>query len=152
MNIRPSQSTNSQNFSSGEHEQDIWRDKYFSTLDELESEQAAATAAIDVLRRGLLSVSLAGDGLDADLDEKLVKLRGKLKTAQDYSSLSKLLQNIESDLIRLETQKQENTETQKAYTGEALSLLLQSSLDAEIKQELKVFQKKIKASVRITAI
>jgi len=146
MNIRPSQSTNSQNFSSGEHEQDIWRDKYFSTLDELESEQAAATAAIDVLRRGLLSVSLAGDGLDADLDEKLVKLRGKLKTAQDYSSLSKLLQNIESDLIRLETQKLENTETQKAYTGEALSLLLQSSLDAEIKQELKVFQKKIKAS------
>ena len=146
MNIRPSQSTNSQNFSSGEHEQDIWRDKYFSTLDELESEQAAATAAIDVLRRGLLSVSLAGDGLDADLDEKLVKLRGKLKTAQDYSSLSKLLQNIESDLIRLETQKLENTETQKAYTVEALSLLLQSSLDAEIKQELKVFQKKIKAS------
>jgi diguanylate cyclase len=146
MNIRPSQSTNSRNISSGEHEQDIWRDKYFSTLDELENEQATATAAIDVLRRGLLSVSLAGDGLDGDLDEKLAKLRGELKTAQDYSSLSKLLQNIESDLIRLDTQKLENTKTQKSHTGEALSLLLKSSLDAEIKQELKVFQKKIKAS------
>jgi diguanylate cyclase (GGDEF)-like protein len=146
MNIRPSLSTNSRNFSSGEHEQDIWRDKYFSTLDELENEQAKATAAIDVLRRGLLSVSLAGDGLDADLDDKLLKLRGELKTAQDYSSLSKLLQNIESDLIRLETQKLENTETQKNHTGEALSLLLKSPLDAEIKQELKIFQKKIRTS------
>ncbi|HAG71658.1 MAG TPA: hypothetical protein DCL66_05595 [Gammaproteobacteria bacterium] len=146
MNIRPSQSTGSRNINSVEHEQDIWRDKYFTTLDELENEQAIAAAAIDVLRRGLLSVSLAGDGLDADLDEKLVKLRDELKTAQDYASLSKLLQNIESDLIRLDTQKLENTKTQKNHTGEALSLLLKSSLDAEIKQELKVFQKKIKAS------
>lgn len=146
MNIRQSQRSDSQNSSSGEHDQEIWREKYFSTLDEMENEQTTANAAIDVLRRGLLSVSLAGDGLDADLDEKLTKLRGQLKTAQDYSSLSKLLQNIESDLIRLDNQKLENTKTQKNHTGEALSLLLKSSLDAEIKQELKVFQKKIKAS------
>ncbi|MFT4887403.1 MAG: diguanylate cyclase (GGDEF)-like protein [Pseudohongiellaceae bacterium] len=151
MNIRQPQRSNSQGassqgISSDDHEQEIWRDKYFSTLDELENEQSTANAAIDVLRRGLLSVSLAGDGLDADLDEKLTELRGQLKTAQDYSSLSKLLQNIESDLIRLDTQKLENTRTQKTHTGEALSLLLTSSIDAEIKQELKVFQKKIKAS------
>lgn len=146
MDIRQSQRSSSQGISSGEHEQEIWRDKYFSTLDELEHEQKTANAAIDVLRRGLLSVSLAGDGLDADLDDKLTKLRGQLKTAKDYPSLSKLLQNIETDLIRLDTRKLENTKTQKSHTGEALSLLLKSSLDPEIKQELKVFQKKIKAS------
>lgn len=146
MNIRQPQKSNSRNISSGEHEQEIWRDKYFSTLDEMENEQTTASAAIDVLRRGLLSVSLAGGGLDADLDEKLTKLRGLLKTAEDYSSLSKLLQNIESDLIRLDTEKLANTKTQKNHTREALSLLLKSSLDAEIKQELKVFQRKIKAS------
>lgn len=146
MNIRQSQRSSPHGISSDKHEQEIWRDKYFSTLDELENEQKTANAAIDVLRRGLLSVSLAGDGLDADLDQKLTKLRSLLKTAQDYSSLSTLLQNIETDLIRLDTHKLENTKTQKSHTGEALSLLLKSSLDPEIKKELKAFQKKIKAS------
>lgn len=146
MNTRTSKRSNSRNISSTGHEQEIWRDKYFSTLDELENEQTSANATIDVLRRGLLSVSLAGDGLDGDLDQKLIKLRGQLKTAQDYSELSQLLQNIETDLIQLDTQKLESSKKQKTHTAEALSLLLKSSLDSEIKQELKDFQKKLKSS------
>lgn len=124
----------------------MWRDKYFSALDNLESEQKDAEVTIDVLRRGLLSVSLAGDGLDADLDSKLGKLRAQLKTARDYPTISELLQAIEADLIRLDTAKAESSKNQKQHTSDALSLLLKSSIDSEIKKELKEFQKKIKAS------
>jgi len=59
MNIRQPRQSNSQGISSGDHEQEIWRDKYFSTLDELENKQTTANPAIDVPRRGLLRDSLA---------------------------------------------------------------------------------------------
>lgn len=124
----------------------MWRDKYFSALDNLENEQKETGATIDVLRRGLLSVSLAGDGLDAELDSKLGKLRAQLKTAKDYPTISELLQAIETDLVRLDTEKVESSKSQKQHTSDALTLLLKSSIDTEIKKELKEFQKRIKAS------
>lgn len=146
MNTSNSLRSNTQNNKSSNYDQDSWREKYFSALEDQENDKNEANSTIDVLRRGLLSVSLAGDGLDLALDSKLSKLRSLLKTARDYPVISELLQTIETDLIRLDTEKAAASQKQKQHTSDALALLLKSSIDAEIKNELKEFQKKIKAS------
>ncbi|MFK7863337.1 MAG: GGDEF domain-containing protein [Pseudohongiellaceae bacterium] len=146
MNTTSSLRSDAQSKKPTAYDQDSWREKYFSSLEDQEKEKIEADSTIDVLRRGLLSVSLAGDGLDISLDSKLSKLRALLKTARDYPSISELLQTIESDLIRLDTQKAEESRKQKQHTSDALALLLNSSIDTEIKKELKDFQKKLKSS------
>lgn len=146
MSNSPSSSANSRNESLTGHSEDIWREKYLSSLDEIEQREESNQAAIDVLKRGILSVSLAGEGLDSDLDMLLHNLRREIKNIQSNSRVSELNQQIESRLIQLDTELSATLQEQLSSFSTSLSILHKSSLDPDTKKKLRAFQKKITAS------
>jgi len=56
-----------------------WKKKYFSTLEELEKLEQQSADNDTLLRRSLLSLSLALDGFDNKLDQQLDKLRKDIR-------------------------------------------------------------------------
>ncbi len=83
----------------------IWREKYLESLDAQEKESAAQQETINTLRRGLLSVSLVGDGIDQDLDTALASLRRQLHKLDQHAELNSLLATIEEKLLELDNRK-----------------------------------------------
>lgn len=83
----------------------IWREKYLESLDLQEKESAQQQETINTLRRGLLSVSLVGDGIDRELDASLASLRRQLHKLDQQAELNSLLQTIEEKLLELDNRK-----------------------------------------------
>jgi len=83
----------------------IWREKYLESLETQEKETAQQQETINTLRRGLLSVSLAGDGIDQELDTSLASLRRQLHKLDQQAELNSLLQTIEEKLLELDNKK-----------------------------------------------
>ena len=48
-----------------------WKQKYLASLDSLERTQQQYQGQVELLRKGLVRVSLAADGLDPALDQQL---------------------------------------------------------------------------------
>ena len=88
----------------------VWREKYLESLDAQEKESAQLQETINTLRRGLLSVSLVGDGIDQDLDDNLAALRRQLHKLDQQAELNNLLQIIETKLLELDARKVEKTD------------------------------------------
>ena len=83
----------------------IWREKYLESLDAQEKESAHQQETINTLRRGLLSVSLVGDGIDKDLDLSLASLRKQLHKLDQQAELNTLLRVVEEKLLDLDNRK-----------------------------------------------
>lgn len=95
-----------------------WKQKFLDALEEHEQREKSLQQRIGTLRRGLLGVSLAGDGLDDRLDRQLGQLRKLLRKSDHETGLEALLEQIESSVLRLDSGKQEEA----AALNQALKL------------------------------
>lgn len=126
-----------------------WKSKYLDFLESHEEEQTRQEDLIRVLRRGLLSVSLLGDGLDSQLDQKLHTLRAVLQKLDKQSAgLDDLLQTIETDLLRMDSQRNQEAVALKFTLSKSLSELLQCKLitHSDYRRALKRMQKEVRKS------
>jgi len=124
-----------------------WKQKYFDSLDELEQSQSSLQDKVDVLRRGLVSVSLAGDGLDNSLDLELTQLRELLRGRNQKSdaTLRQLLEKIETTILSLDSGRQQSaTAAQKVISGIIAEILSSKlNLSRPLRQDLKRFNKQL---------
>ncbi len=91
-----------------------WKEKYLATLDILEKTQTENAAQIELLRKGLVRISLAADGLDASLDDQLEQLRAALRNDNSSSRLEPLLKQLEHTVVSLDDRrKDEHTDIQQ---------------------------------------
>lgn len=96
--------TTQSNFTTASDNQpDRWRTKYFDQLEEQEQETAELQSAISLLRRSLLSLSIAAEGMDGELDQRLTELRERLHKQDNSTGLARCLETIESRLTHCET-------------------------------------------------
>lgn len=126
-----------------------WKSKYLDFLESHEEEQTRQEDLIRVLRRGMLSVSLLGDGLDSQLDQKLHTLRAVLqKLDRQSAGLDDLLQTIETDLLRMDSQRNQEAVALKFTLSKSLSELLQckSITHSDYCRALKRMQKEVRKS------
>ena len=82
-----------------------WKEKYLSALEEFELQQKEDQARLDLLRKGLVRVSLAAEGLDNALDQQLDEMRSVLRTSQDIQSLEPLITKLEKTVVAMEGQR-----------------------------------------------
>lgn len=99
-----------------------WKEKYLVALEEFEASHKQDQQRLDILRRGLVRVSLAADGLDNTLDEQLAELRTNLRGSRDIRTLEPLVSDLERTIVALDDRRKQDHEA------------LQSLLDAELEQ------------------
>ncbi|MEZ5506904.1 MAG: GGDEF domain-containing protein [Gammaproteobacteria bacterium] len=101
-----------------------WKEKYLVALEEFEASHKQDQQRLDILRRGLVRVSLAADGLDSTLDEQLAELRTNLRGSRDIRTLEPLVSDLERTIVALDDRRKQDHEA------------LQSLLDTELEQYL----------------
>ncbi len=126
-----------------------WKTKYLDFLEEHEQEQSRQEDLIRVLRRGLLSVSLVGDGLDPELDSKLTTLRASLQKLENKSpGLDDLVQAIETDLLRMDSQRNQEAVALKFTLSKSIAELIECKAlhNSDYLKTLKRMQKEVRKS------
>ena len=84
-----------------------WREKYLDLVELQESQQHDFDDQLEQLRRALVRVSLAADGVDPELDRVLAALREHLKSPEKHNQLYKRLAVVEEALIAFDERKVE---------------------------------------------
>ncbi|MDP3516112.1 MAG: GGDEF domain-containing protein [Pseudohongiella sp.] len=116
-----------------------WKRKFLDALEEHENREKALSSRIKLLRRGLLGVSLAGDGHDPRLDKQLADLRSSLRHDDREAGLERLLEQIEQSVIRLDNEKDTSNWALKQAFESAISELSKLPLSGATRRQLKKF-------------
>ena len=116
-----------------------WKRKFLDALEEHENREKALSSRIKLLRRGLLGVSLAGDGHDPRLDKQLADLRSSLRHDDRESGLERLLEQIEQSVIRLDNEKDTSNWALNQAFESAISELSTLPLSSATRRQLKKF-------------
>ena len=116
-----------------------WKRKFLDALEDHEQREKALTARIRLLRRGLLGVSLAGDGYDSRLDKQLAELRASLRHDDRETGLELLLEQIEQSIVRLEDEKNTSDWALQQAFNSCINELMQLALPRSTRRQLKKF-------------
>lgn len=141
---------------SGFQGQNKWKDKYLASLQDIESLEGKLDQRVDILRRGLVRVSLAADGVDPDLDVLLGRLRAILRNAFEYQSIANTVESIENAVLRMDKQRAADFEGVHATFEKLIDGLMALEPQHLSKSQLKRFQnsahKRLKAREPIQKI
>ena len=124
-----------------------WKRKFLDALEEHEQREKILSARIRLLRRGLLGISLAGDGHDSRLDKQLAELRNSLRHDDRETGLERLLEQIEQSIVRLDNEKNASGWALQQAFQSALAELAQLPLSGAKRRQLKKFSSDL--SVRL---
>lgn len=116
-----------------------WKRKFLDALEHHEQREKILSARIRLLRRGLLGVSLAGDGHDSHLDRQLSELRKCLRHDDRETGLELLLEQIEQSVVRLDNEKSTSGWALQQAFQSAISDLTQLPLTGSLRRQLKKF-------------
>jgi diguanylate cyclase len=120
-----------------------WKRKFLDALEDSEQREKSLTNRIRLLRRGLLGISLAGDGHDPQLDKQLEQLRKILRKDDRETGLELLLEHIEKSIIRLDNEKSSSNIALKEAFASSLTELDQLPLPGSIRRQLKKFSRSL---------
>lgn len=122
-----------------------WKRKFLDALEDSEQREKSLANRIRLLRRGLLGVSLAGDGHDPQLDKQLEQLRKILRKDDRETGLELLLEHIEKSIIRLDNDKSSSNIALKEAFASSLAELDQLPLPGSTRRQLKKFSRSLNA-------
>lgn len=118
-----------------------WKEKYLFALEEFEASHKKDQQRLDILRRGLVRVSLAADGLDAPLDEQLAELRSCLRSNRDIVTLEPLVAQLERTVVALDDRRKQEHDQLLALLEEHLDRCADMELPRQEKSTLKKLRK-----------
>lgn len=129
-----------------------WKKKFLDVLEVHDQREKSLINRIRLLRRGLVGVSLAGDGLDTTLDRELNALRTTLRTEDNESGLEALLERIEKSVLRLDTRKEQSTRgIQNALTLSAAQLQ-ELDVSRDLKRAIKQYSKELPGKLKVLTL
>jgi len=117
-----------------------WREKYLNALDEQERLEEEHSEQTDLLKRALVRVSLAAEGLDEELDNILETVRATLRKDK-LDRLEGTLEQLEESILSYDQQRQ----SQHQQSQQAMLRLL-SSLQP-ISREERALARELKSSL-----
>lgn len=124
-----------------------WKRKFLDALEDQEKRERGFNNRIKLLRRGLVGVSLAGDGLDTELDRELASLRSSLRAEGSESGFEVLFERIEKSVLRLDTLKEQSSEALQAALNHSVAQLQILDLSGERKREIRKFSKSLHSKI-----
>lgn len=120
-----------------------WKEKYLAALEEFESSQKRDQSRLDILRKGLVRVSLAADGLDETLDEQLDEIRTALRGGRDIQTLEPLIAQLERTVVALDDRRKDEHSEIAQLLDEKLEKYLEYSLPRKDKNQIKQLRKSL---------
>lgn len=125
-----------------------WKKKFLDALEVHDSREKSLLNRIRLLRRGLVGVSLAGDGLDTSLDRELSSLRATLRSEDTESGLELLLERIERSVLRLDSHKENSVSSIQNALSLSVKQLQEISLSRELKRAVRQYAKGLPSKVK----
>lgn len=125
----------------------VWKDKYLNALELIEQTDETNKLYAEQLKRCMVRVSLAADGVDPELDSVMSLLRNSLKKELSIPELEALGQKIEHSVLVLDQKKVQHQQQLQMQFDLLVDQLLGLEPPRKIKRELKYFQKKLPASL-----
>lgn len=125
-----------------------WKKKFLDALEAHDTREKSLINRIRLLRRGLVGVSLAGDGLDSSLDRELSSLRATLRSEDTESGLELLLERIERSVLRLDTRKENSVSAVQSALTLSVKQLQEISLSRELKRAVRQYAKVLPSKVK----
>lgn len=122
----------------------MWKDKYFSTLEQAETQQQSFSANLQKLRQSLAKICLVAEGSDKDLDFQLSRLRKQVHNNADLPIVLEQVENIllSSDIV------ENKTKTKRMQLNKLLRVFLSFGRsigdDKKIIKALSKIEKKLK--------
>lgn len=129
-------------------ELDRWKKKFLDALEVHDRREKSLINRIRLLRRGLVSVSLAGDGLDSGLDKELAALRTMLRAEESEAGIDLVLERIEKSVLRLDSRKEQSHYAIQSALGSSLKQLQELELSRDLKRGVRQFAKILPARVK----
>ena len=120
-----------------------WKDKYLTALEEFEISQKKDQSRLDLLRRGLVRVSIAADGLDPILDEQLDEIRTALRGGRDIQTLEPVIAQLERTIIALDDRRKDEQNQIQELIDSQLEKYLELSLPRADKATIKKLRKSL---------
>ncbi|WP_428241504.1 GGDEF domain-containing protein [Gynuella sp.] len=101
-----------------------WKEKYFQLVEQHDNDQTVYQQRLEILRRGLVQVSLAADGLDNQLDHQSDQLRDLLRDKNcPTESISEALIRIDQEIERVDQLKNSSLQALRQYSQRLIELL-----------------------------
>ncbi len=120
-----------------------WKSKYLESLEQQEKLERRWEARLDLLRRGLVRSSLAGEGSDKSVDQCMQELRDTLRRDDIDSGLAALIPRLEKAVLDSEKRRQDRIEQNISGVTNLTSQLLALEPPREVRKALKQFAKRI---------
>lgn len=120
-----------------------WKEKYLNALEEFETSQQQEQNRQDILRKGLVRVSLAADGLDDNLDTQLDELRAALRGDREIESLEPLIAKLERTVVTLDDRRKDEHSEIETLLDSQLEKYLQLDLPRKDKSQIKSLRKSL---------
>lgn len=120
-----------------------WKDKYLTALEEFELSQKKDQQRLDLLRRGLVRVSLAADGLDPTLDEQLDEIRTALRGGRDIQTLEPVIAQLERTIVALDDRRKDESGELRNLIDTQMEKYLELSLPRADKSTIKKLRKSL---------
>lgn len=125
-----------------------WKKKFLDALEVHDSREKSLLHRIKSLRRGLVGVSLAGEGLDSSLDRELTSLRATLRSEDGESGLELLFERIERSVLRLDSRKEQSVTSLHGALTQSVKQLEEIRLSRELKRAVRQYAKALPAKVQ----
>ncbi len=113
-----------------------WRDKYLSALDEQELQEKRFAEQLGLLQRALVRVSVAADGQSPALDRALEALRQQLRQ-EESTRLPEALAALDEALMAFEAQRQVDTRELRQALEQLLDTLSRQAEGGAHKKNLR---------------
>ena len=129
---------------------DDWKEKYLLLIEQQDQNQKLYQQRLETLRRGLVQVSLAADGLDRQLDEQSDQLRELLRDKNTpIEPIATALEQIDHEIARVDRLKQTAVQRLRDYLQQIITILsihtgmndhVRKLMEAVDNSELKLLQ------------
>lgn len=124
-----------------------WREKYLDALDNQELLEQRLKEQQDLLRRALVSISVAADGQDEILDQLLADLRDGLRTGKSFQ-LSQWLTRLEPAAVRVEQHREQSSLEIRDALISVLKPLTGLKLDRDLKKAINDYLEQLPQRAR----
>lgn len=141
------ESTSMANKYSEVESEDGWKKKYLNSLEDIERLETDTALRMDIFRRCMVRVSLAADGVDVNLDNRLAQLREALRHELKNAELERLSRQVEDAVLAQDERKAENNKAFFQQFEKLTQQLVELSPSGKIKNKLKTFLGPLKTSL-----
>lgn len=127
-----------------------WKEKYLESLEALEQVEAKSAHQIDLLKRCMVRVSLAADGIDPELDAAMGMLRDAMRQDLNTTQLETVGSQVEGSVLELDKRKASNNDELLTQFDLLVKQLLSLEPPRKVKNSLKRFQKTLEPVLEST--